>query len=177
MGAPAGQIPGSPDVGQFSARPRSEGPARLRWMRVFREADIDGDDKITRGEFARSVGKVFDEVDTNGDGVIDGVEKMRHPMVFASQMPKAPGAPPGGPPSPGQAIERFFRRTDLDKDGKISLEEYLGSDERFEQRDENSDGFLTPDELAPTSVRQRMRDAQQKAAEEKEAKEKADAAE
>jgi Ca2+-binding EF-hand superfamily protein len=47
----------------------------------------------------------------------------------------------------GERGSGYIRTFDKDKDGKISREEYPGSDSSFNNRDENNDGYIDGNEI------------------------------
>lgn len=140
--------------------------------------DQNGDNRITIDEFPEKK-QIFDHFDVNGDGFIDAndvPERPRHIRDTMDRMDKNndgqisldefPGpaehfrmldkdedelltqeeldaAPPGPPPGKG------FEADDVDKDGKVSKEEFSGPAGHFTHLDRNGDGYLTMEEVQP----------------------------
>lgn len=108
---------------------------------------------------------VFSDIDTNSDGVISQAEfdafKPERPEGGPDgPRPKDPGGRPGdgreGPGdyhgSRGGPGGRFhgpdLKALDADKDGKVSLDEFIGPMKKhFTEMDANKDGFLDETEL------------------------------
>ena len=89
----------------------------------FARMDKDSDGKLSTDEF-RGSDERFVEVDTNGDGFIDAEESAAsRPNRFSRR-------------------GDFMGRHDGDGDGRISAEEYLGKETRFQKLDVNQDGFI-----------------------------------
>lgn len=137
---------GRPGMGQG-------GPA---FMRVL---DDNKDGRISKAE-ALNVAKLFEELDKNKDGELDGPELMGfqgRPGGEREGMGRRPEGdrprPEGDRPRPegnrgGFGPEAFMARFDKDKDGSISKKEAPGRmAENFDKIDENSDGKLTEKEL------------------------------
>lgn len=77
-----------------------------------------------------------------------------------AQTAPAPGVKPGpvgvpARPDPAEMAKRQLERFDLNKDGKVSLKEFLTpATESFKKIDLNNDGFVTAEELAESHKRQ-----------------------
>ena len=85
--------------------------------------DTDHDGKVTAAEFPSE--RRFAEMDADGDGVLT-------PAEIAEAMDK-------------RNIEKgydFFEMYDLDRDGKVTREEFKGPSRLFERRDTNHDGVI-----------------------------------
>lgn len=53
------------------------------------------------------------------------------------------------PVANAQSVEEKFRSADADRDGRVSLREYLaGGEQYFRNIDKNGDGYIAPQELA-----------------------------
>jgi Ca2+-binding EF-hand superfamily protein len=92
--------------------------------------DQNNDSMISMEEFD-GPDTLFSELDKNSDGYIDESEK--------------PERPPTGGTDDGKA--RHFAMLDKNNDGKISLEEFPGPDDHFENFDTDEDGYLDESEL------------------------------
>ncbi|HNS96058.1 MAG TPA: EF-hand domain-containing protein [Polyangiaceae bacterium] len=99
------------------------------------EADKNGDGKVTEAEFLGAVENRFQNLDSDGDGFLEGTECL-------GRMQDMPGSSRGmrrGMP--------MMRRMDKDGDGKISKSEYVqGHKELFETMAEGS-GVLSIDKI------------------------------
>ena len=109
-------------------------PTREERMARFKEQDKNGDGKVSREEFPGS-DEMWKGLDKNGDGAITPEE------IEASMKDAPPGLP--GDKGKGGAFGRF----DKNRDGKVSREEFPGSDEMFKSLDKDGDGFLEAKEL------------------------------
>lgn len=144
-GGPGGGQGRGPD-----GRPGGEGAERRR--EHLKAMDTDGDGRVSKEEWQGRM--PFERLDQNGDGFLDAKDRegMRRP---ASDAPgrggdgKAPGQRRRGRGLSPEALSRF----DTDGDGKVSADEFPGSQERFERLDLDHDGFLTKADLpeAPAS--------------------------
>lgn len=143
------------------------GPGGPAFMRVL---DENEDGRISKAE-ALNVAKLFEELDRNEDGQLDGGELMgfqgrpgegREGMGRRPEGDRPPGdrpqgdrprgdrpegdRPPGG--RPGFGPEAFIERFDENKDGSISKEEAPERmAENFDRLDENGDGKITAEEF------------------------------
>ncbi|MHC5011752.1 MAG: EF-hand domain-containing protein [Planctomycetota bacterium] len=101
---------------------------------AFRRFDQDRDGQVTRDEFPGSDER-FDQLDVNGDGLLTDAD--RRPAPDAAPTDRAPATPtPRGP----------VDASDEDGDGKLSRDEFEGSDEEWRRLDANGDGWITKDE-------------------------------
>jgi Ca2+-binding EF-hand superfamily protein len=93
--------------------------------------DLNGDGKITRGEFMAVRAVCFAKYDANGYGMLTREEVRKFsPRLSADR------------------IEAAFSRLDVDRDGQISREEFeQGSHRLFRQLDTNGDGIIAGMEL------------------------------
>lgn len=99
--------------------------------------------------------KLFDRMDQNGDGMLSEADMPRRSRGEGERRDGGERRPDGPPP---------LRNLDTDGDGQVSFAEFqsapfhrgLSEDEaedRFEAQDKDSNGFLSPDELAPKPER------------------------
>lgn len=123
----------------------------------MRAADTNNDGKITWEEmsaaFPEATRERFDRMDTNGDGVLSPADRPpRGEGPGPEGGPRGP-RPDGAPGGRGPGAEGgWFQRLDVDKDGKVSQEEYLkgapnATEERFKRLDTDGDGYVTPAEM------------------------------
>jgi Ca2+-binding EF-hand superfamily protein len=99
---------------------------------VWKQYDLNGDGKITRGEFMAVRATCFAKCDGNGDGLLTRAEvKTFFPRQLVDRMDSA------------------FARLDRDHDGLISREEFdRESDRLFRQQDANGDLVIAGSELS-----------------------------
>jgi len=130
---------GGRDRGETGRGPLSRGGAGSRMARRdqqqpqehWKQYDLNGDAKITRGEFMAVRAVCFARYDANGDGMLTRAEVRK----FL-------------PPQQADRIEAAFSRLDLDGDGLISREEFdRESDRLFRQLDTNADGVIAGNEV------------------------------
>ena len=86
--------------------------------------DTDNDGKLSKEEFPGS-DKAFDYLDKNRDGYIDKSEALKARKDLSTKEEKG-----------------FFSKNDKDHDGKLSKDEFPGSDEAFDHLDKNRDGHI-----------------------------------
>lgn len=119
--------------GQGKGEPGMPGmPSRDDLARRLKEADKDGDGKISKAEFPGAPER-FAALDRDGDGVLTKDE------VEAALREGLAGDAARG--------RKMFQRFDKDGDGKVSRAEFPGGDEGFRALDRNGDGFVTEDEV------------------------------
>jgi len=136
--------------GRFGGPPRP--PA------FFAKLDANDDHKLSKEEMTK-IFELFDELDKNEDGLLDGPELLGAPgrrgpggerPAFGrrGERPERGRRPEGGEARRRGRGGMLLERLDEDKDGKVSKEE---ADERlkrhFDRMDKNSDGFLEGKEL------------------------------
>jgi len=96
--------------------------------KAFAKIDVDKNDRISLEEWMISAESSFNKLDSDKDGFIAGPEIKTAKKWRRNKM----------------------LQHDVDKDGKISREEFTGSREgTFKKRDKNKDGFVTEAEMTP----------------------------
>ena len=122
---------GGGDRGDAGRGPRGRAGAGRQMARhdqqqpqiVWKQYDLNGDGKITPGEFMAVRAICFAKYDANSDGLLTRPEVKK---FFSSPL--------------GDRIDAVFSQADLDKDGMISREEFdRESDRLFRQLDANGD--------------------------------------
>jgi Ca2+-binding EF-hand superfamily protein len=133
---------------------------KRRWA----EMDADGDGKLTPAEWKGE--QPFERVDADKDGVLTEADLKAMLEAFGrggtggagKGQDGAPGNPgeAGGPgkagKGPGADGPDMLRRFDHDRDGRVTREQFPGSDERFAALDKNGDGVLTLDDFPAPPV-------------------------
>ncbi len=105
--------------------------------RIFREADTNGDDVISKDEALAARQRLFSRLDRNGDGVIDRdeIEGARDAIMARAEAAEA-------------RLGNAMRRLDTNGDGKVSADEFRADTSLFDLADRNGDGKISPDEAA-----------------------------
>lgn len=109
--------------------------------RMMKRFDADKDGKVTAEEHAAGLRKIFAEMDLDNDGKITDADlppTMRGRNVLAGD-----AAGPGRGFGRGMPMMRHLRGADADKDGTVTLDEFLAAArKRFATMDRNTDGAV-----------------------------------
>ncbi|MHA2611924.1 MAG: EF-hand domain-containing protein [bacterium JZ-2024 1] len=100
---------------------------KLGFPGFLQRLDKDHNQEITREEFTAGWQELFTFLDTNKDGVLSEADKPEEGKESAW-------------------LKQKFMEWDVNKDGKVSREEFRGRPQMFEKLDANGDGFITPEE-------------------------------
>jgi hypothetical protein len=139
-------------------------------QQFFARADRNGDQKISKDEFAAMAppaaqaggqkgptsDDIFSLLDANQDGSIDQTEAENGMKAMESRAPQG-GRGPAGPPSAQNMAETMFKKADSDQDGGVTKSELsaLGKDDKskdalsklFDDADSDGDGKVTQSDL------------------------------
>lgn len=128
------------DAGEFLAfRPGQAGPGG--GSPLFSAMDRNADGVITPDEMDAARTDAFNQLDTDGDGVV----VMEEAQVAFARSPETPRETVQIDPE----VERRFAMLDDDGDGRVTAEEFIAAGrDRFEAADTDDDGRLSPDEFA-----------------------------
>jgi Ca2+-binding EF-hand superfamily protein len=131
--------------GPLHAQP--PGPPPHDPMAMF---DADRDGNISLAELRDGSARLFQAIDTNGDGRITKDEmRAHHEKLMAAHGGTHMGPPPGGHAGPpGGPHPPRFDDLDADHDGAVTLAEFRQLlEQHFAMVDANHDGVLSHDEL------------------------------
>ena len=144
--------------------PRPQGPPPND-MRPDRPPKMERGNRPSREEMPREkmkqrVEEVFKEADKDGDGklTLDEFKSIKPPRGPKPPLPPNKPVPPGRGPGPegqrpmGQKVMELLKEADTNNDGKVSLEELKAvrphiTEERFKRMDTNNDGFITKEDV------------------------------
>jgi Ca2+-binding EF-hand superfamily protein len=136
--------------------------AQTKAAEMFARMDLNNDGKLDAGDRAVMIGRRFDAMDANHDGVLSRQEFLdAHQKMMGGaghdggpmheRMERGPeGGPMGidhpGGGHPGRGM-KMMERMDANGDHAITRDEFLaGALKRFDAADANHDGKLTPEE-------------------------------
>lgn len=99
------------------------------------QVDANGDGAISKAEVAAMQAEQFGKLDLDGNGEVSADELTEHTLNRQRQRI-------------ARMAEMQVKRLDADGDGGVSEEEFTANAQKgFDQRDKNSDGKLTRDEM------------------------------
>ena len=108
-------------------------PAATRVLMTFDGVDTDHDGFVSSAESARAADNIFDAIDTQQDGTLTDEEYTAARVALG--LTSLPGS------------EELIARADQDGDGKLTLAEWIASeDQAFRAADRNGDGKLDREE-------------------------------
>lgn len=126
----------------------------MRAMRTLKAADANGDNTVTRAEYASLQSEMFVYLDRDGDGALSIAD--RSPIAQRLHADRSlegdvrgrrQGRRGGG-----------MQRLDTDQDGTISRDEYMNRETPlFDRLDADGNDAITPDELDAAAARREER--------------------
>jgi Ca2+-binding EF-hand superfamily protein len=108
---------------------------------LFRLLDADGDGSLGPREVRAAWERVSPWFDGRKGALAAGEVPRQFRVTIAHG--SGPEAGPGRPPPRGPL---WFRKMDRNRDGDVSLQEWLGSSEQFSEIDTDGDGLISPEE-------------------------------
>ena len=123
----------------------------------FAKFDTNGDGRLTHGEWLRAMAAVR-KWDANHDGEITP-DELPHPLVGTFHLGTMHSAPNSAPmyeskksaAAPAPDAPAWFQKMDRNRDGEVSLREFLGPLSVFRRLDTNHDGYLDAHEARAAS--------------------------
>jgi Ca2+-binding EF-hand superfamily protein len=117
-------------------------PSKDQYEEWLSRIDVDGDGRVTREEWAEHQAAGFNRVDADRDG------KLTMGEMHAALKPQRE-----------TEAAKVFQRWDLNKDGFVTREEFLGRDfPGFKMLDTDGDGNITADDLRNRRATTKSRD-------------------
>ena len=113
------------------------------------ELDTDGDGALSVEESGVST-ELFNQADSNGDGLVSEEELLAMMQSFGAGGPPPDMEEGQGPPpeaDPADMAASIIEELDLDGDGALSLEESGVEEDIFTTADADGDGLVTEEEL------------------------------
>ena len=139
--------------GELAKADKRDRPAAEMIVKRIKQADRDGDGRISRDEAPERLQRGFDRIDSDGDGFLDRDEIVAGAKAMRDRDGrKRPGGPQGGKkdgkrPTPEMLLKHIMQ-ADADGDGRISRDEAPERLQRgFDRIDSDGDGFLDRDEI------------------------------
>ncbi len=123
---------------------------------LFDLIDANHDQRLSRRELIDAA-KNFSRFDRNGDGFLERGELPRQLRLTTGQgnnfnqfvgfvVDESGMMVPGGPRQNPTKGPLWFRKMDRNKDGDVSMREFLGTPEEFKRIDTDGDGLISPAE-------------------------------
>jgi Ca2+-binding EF-hand superfamily protein len=133
------------------AASKALGPQAKAFQRVVVELDANGDEVLQRSEVPDSARKQFDALlelmDKDGDKALSRSELQASGAKLQAILGASPGAGPLAKDAATKAEmvdpARRLKMMDINSDGKISREEWLGNPAQFDRVDRDGDGSLS----------------------------------
>lgn len=116
---------------------------------VHMAADYNQDGKVTLDEHLAAARSAFEQMDLNGDGVIDSAEITQYQMKRMEAMRKVKASPDAKLEDTPQMmpIFRFPPELDQNGDGKVSLAEHLAYETNVFKANANAEGVITAKDI------------------------------
>ncbi len=170
------QMPPQDGKRHMAGPARHHGPNQGQ-KKMFEQIDADKDGIVTQDEMKAHRGQIFDKMDRNDDGYLEGEEKRLGRQKYKAKRKihqaerkldrkQEADTDKDGKVSYAEFATKnspLFKRLDSNGDGNISAEEHdAAKRDRFKRMDVNGDGFLSADDRkAAKEKRQKERPARQ----------------